>query len=103
MTAMFIDAVGMLPLNATWSLIGRIGVSYGRTLVNLKGSPTTILLSDNDRSERKVREKFGAGVVYNLSSAFTVRAEWEHYKMPDPLSTELFNVEAATLSILYHF
>jgi hypothetical protein len=50
-----------------------------------------------------VREKLGAGVDYNLSPAFTARAQWERYKMPDPFSDELFNVDTATLSLLYRF
>lgn len=103
MTGEFIDAVGMLPLNEKWSLIGRAGVNYGKTSASINGSPLTLIVSNNDKSESKVREKFGAGVDYNLNPAFTVRAEWERYKMPDPLSDELFNVNAATLSLLYRF
>jgi OOP family OmpA-OmpF porin len=103
MSAAFVDAVGILPLTQKWSLIGRAGVNYGRTSVNFIGSPITLINSSNDRSESKVREKFGAGVDYNLNPAFTVRAEWERYKMPDPFSDELLNVNTATLSLLYRF
>jgi OOP family OmpA-OmpF porin len=103
MSATFIDAVGLLPLNEKWSLTGRVGVNYGRTSANMNGSPITIIVSNNDKSEGKLREKFGAGVDYNLNPAITVRAEWERYKMPDPFSDELFNVNAATLSLLYRF
>ena len=103
MSAPFVDAVGTLPLNDKWSLIGRAGVAYGKTRASLNGSPTTILLSSNNKSENKVREKFGAGMGYNINAAFAIRAEWERYKMPDPLSNEVFNVDSATLSVLYHF
>jgi hypothetical protein len=71
--------------------------------VDFTGSPITLIVANSDKTESKVREKFGAGVGYNLNSAFAVRAEWERYKMPDPLSDELFNVDAATLSVLYRF
>ena len=103
MSATFIDAVGVLPVTNNWSLIGRVGVNYGKTTVNSSGAPTSILISKNDRSASTVREKFGAGVDYNLNPAFTVRAEWERYKMPDPLSNALFSADSATLSLLYHF
>jgi OOP family OmpA-OmpF porin len=103
MSATFIDAVGSLPMNEKWSFIGRVGVSYNRVSADFIGSPITLVNSSNDRSESKVREKFGAGVDYNLNRAFTARAEWEHYKMPDPFSDELFNVNTATLSLLYRF
>ena len=103
MRATYVDAVGLFPVNDNWSLIGRVGVSYGRTSANLNGSPFTIIVSGNNRSDSLVRAKFGAGVDYNLNPAFTVRAEWERYKMPDPLSDEAIIVNAATLSLLYHF
>ena len=102
MTAAYIDAVGMFPLSAIWSLFGRVGAAYGRTDLNQSGS-VMLILSSNDQSESTVRAKFGAGVDYNLNPAFTVRAEWELYKMPDPLSTDLFDVNAATLSLIYRF
>jgi OOP family OmpA-OmpF porin len=95
MSAPFVDAVGTLPLDEKWSLIGRVGVAYARTSASdsLGGSI----------SETKLREKFGAGIDYNLNSAFTVRAEWENYRMPDPLTGGSFRVNAAVLSALFHF
>ena len=103
MSAAFIDAVGVLPVTDKWSLIGRVGVSYNRVTTDFNGSPNMFAISSNDTTETKVREKFGAGVDYKLNPAFTARAEWERYKMPDPFSTELFNVDTATLSLLYRF
>jgi len=103
MSAAFIDAVGLLPVNEKWSFIGRLGVSYNSVHADFNGAPVTFIVSSNDKTENKVREKFGAGIDYNYNPTFTVRAEWEHYKMPDPLSSELFNVNAGTLSLLLHF
>ncbi len=104
MSATFIDAVGILPFAEQWSLIGRLGVAYGRTSASFNGSPFTLIGSSDDSSESKVREKFGAGVDYSPTPKFTVRAEWERYKMPDPLSDDdTFNADAATLSFLFRF
>lgn len=103
MSAVYIDAVGSLPLNEKWSLIGRVGAAYGRTNVSVSGNPLTLVLSSSEESKSSVRAKFGAGVDYNLNPAFTVRAEWEFYQLPDPLSSELVDVNAATLSLLYRF
>lgn len=103
MSAVFVDALGMLPLNDKWSLLGRVGVSYSRVSANVKGSPLTLAISNNDKSESKIHEKFGAGVDYNLTPVFTVRAEWERYKMSDPLGDGTLHVDAALLSVLYHF
>lgn len=103
MSAWFVDAVGMYPLGEKWSLVGRLGVSYSRTSVNADGNPITLLASSNDKVDNSVQPKFGAGLDYHFSPAFTGRLEWERYKMPDPLSDEKFNVDAATLSVLFHF
>ena len=103
MTAFFIDAVGSLPMNEKLSLFGRVGVSYNRVNADFRGRPITFIVSSNDKSETKVREKFGAGVGYSLNSMFSVRAEWERYRMPDPFSDEQYKVDTATLSLLYHF
>jgi OOP family OmpA-OmpF porin len=103
MSAWFVDAVGMFPLGEKWSLLGRLGVSYNRTSVNADGNPITLLASSNDKVDNSVQPKFGAGLDYHFSPAFTGRLEWERYKMPDPLSDEKFNVDAATISVLFHF
>ena len=103
MYSAFIDALGRIPLNAKWSLIGRVGASYNRVRVDLIGSPITIIASSAQKSETNFAEKFGAGVEYNFSSEFAGRLEWERYKMPDPLSNETFHVDVAMLSLLYHF
>ncbi len=103
MSAAFIDAVGLFPVTDKWSLLGRLGVSYNRVTTDLNGSPITFVISSNDQKETKVREKFGAGVDYMLNPAFTARVEWERYKMPDPFSDEMFNVDTAMLSLLYRF
>jgi OOP family OmpA-OmpF porin len=90
-----VDAVGTLPLDEKWSLIGRVGIAYARASASSSFGVGT--------SETKLREKFGAGVDYNFNSAFTVRAEWENYRMPDPLTDSSFRINAAVLSGLFHF
>jgi OOP family OmpA-OmpF porin len=103
MSAWFIDAVGMYPLSDKWSLLGRLGVSYSRVSASTSGEPLNLLVSSNDKTDNVVREKFGAGLNYNFSPAFTGRAEWERYKMPDPFSSDTYNVDAATVSVLFRF
>jgi len=103
MSAAFIDAVGMFPLGEKWSLLGRVGASYNRVSADFSGSPYTIVASNNDENESEVKVKVGAGIGYAMSAAFTARLEWERYKMPDPLSDETFDVDTATLSLLYRF
>jgi OmpA-OmpF porin, OOP family len=103
MTAPYIDAVGILPLGEKWALSGRIGVAYTRTSVDMNGSPLTFVVADSDKSDNKLREKLGAGVEYNLTARATVRAAWDHYKAPDPLSDDSFNVDVGSVSVLFRF
>lgn len=64
----FIDAVGTLPLNPQWSLLGRLGV------VNAK-------VSGPAGSDRDIGAKGGLGVQYNFSERVAVRGEWERYQL----------------------
>ncbi len=91
MSAPFLDVVGSMPLNDAWSLFARAGVTYARAAV------------DQGPSESKIREKFGAGVGYNFTPTIAVRAEWENYRLPDPLSTGNFRVNSAVVSGLLRF
>ena len=103
MSGPFVDAVGILPLNDKWSLFGRIGVSNTKTSADIAGAPLTLIISSDDLSETKLSEKFGAGVDYNVNAEFGMRAEWERYKAPDPLSNEVLDVDMATVSFVYRF
>lgn len=91
MTAPYLDVIGSVPLNDAWSLFARAGVTYARVAVD--GGP----------SETKIREKFGAGIGYNFTPVVGIRAEWENYRMPDPLGDGNFRVNAAVISALYRF
>lgn len=103
MSAPFVDAVLSMPFGNYLSIFGHIGVSYTETKADISGAPLTLLLTNSDKSESKVYEKFGAGVEYNVIPEFTIRGEWERYKAPDPLSDDTIDVDAATLSFLYRF
>lgn len=103
MTGVFADAVGIMPLGPKWALLGRVGVNAGRTSAKLDGDPLTIITSGDNREKTKVREKFGLGAQYAFTPSLTLRAEWERYKMPDPFSDDLIDVDSATAALLYHF
>lgn len=103
MSAPFIDAVAILPFGNYLSLFGHVGVSYTETKADISGSPLTLILANSEKSESKAFEKFGAGIEYNVIPEFSIRAEWERYKAPDPLSDENIDIDAATLSFLYRF
>lgn len=103
MRSFFVDGVGTLPLGEKWNLFGRLGLSYNKVSSDFEGQPLTLLISDNDKSKNKFGVKFGAGAGYNLTSAIALRAEWEEYRMPDPLSGKKFSEDVFSLSALFSF
>jgi OOP family OmpA-OmpF porin len=64
----FVDAVGILPLNNQWSLLGRAGVAH--MAIN---TPT----GDDGGNGLKV----GLGAEYALSKTMAIRGEWERYPL----------------------
>jgi OOP family OmpA-OmpF porin len=65
----FLDAVGVLPLDNNWSLLGRAGV------VNVKTITST---ADSDRGWGT---KIGLGAQYQLTKSLALRGEWERYRL----------------------
>jgi OmpA-OmpF porin, OOP family len=65
--AVFLDAVGSLPLSDRWSVLGRIGVAQ----VNANTS-----FGDDSGNGLKV----GLGAQYSLSNKVAIRGEWERYQ-----------------------
>lgn len=103
MSALYVDAVGKFPIDPRWSLLGRIGVSAGQTRVGFDGDPLTLLVPSRDADETDYKVKFGAGFEYNMTDVWTLRVEWDRWKMPDPLSSDDIKVDAAAASVLYRF
>lgn len=65
--SVFLDAVGIAPLNDKWSLLGRVGVAH----VNLD-------TSTGDASGHGL--KLGLGAQYALGHDMALRGEWERYR-----------------------
>ena len=64
----FVDAVGIMPLNPQWSLLGRVGVAHMQV-----NTPT----GDDGGNGMKV----GLGAEYALSKTVALRGEWERYEL----------------------
>jgi OmpA-OmpF porin, OOP family len=64
----FLDGVGTLPLNADWSVLGRIGLADMKTVTTLG-------------SDRGTALKTGLGVQYQLNKSVALRGEWERYRL----------------------
>lgn len=90
-----LDLVGTLPLAGRLSAIGRIGAQYASARDTFSGGGAVTVLNQNP-SKRAANYKFGAGLQYEISPAFLVRAEAERYRINDAVGNhgdvDLFSV-----------
>jgi OOP family OmpA-OmpF porin len=64
--AEYIDGIGLLPLNASWSLLGSIGAA-------------NVHIDTSNGDDRGPALKLGLGAEYSLSKAVALRGEYENY------------------------
>lgn len=76
--AVFVDAVGILPLNDSFSVFGKAGAAYTHTKIKVTGSWAGFVDSASE-SDNEVVPKLGLGAEYNFTKSVAVRAEYEHY------------------------
>lgn len=76
--AVFIDAVGMLPLTPEFSMFGKVGAAYARTKTHASMTFLGERLSGSD-SDSEYVPKAGFGAEYALTKTVALRAEYERY------------------------
>src|SRR5262245_13175936 len=86
-------AVGILPLEAGWSLFGKAGVARTETKV---GAPF-----DSSDSENGVLA--GAGVMYDFNRTLFAKAGWDHYDKAGTDATGDGHVDLYSLGVGYRF
>ena len=64
----FVDAVGMLPLNPQWKLLGRLGLAH-----------MSVNTPSGDDGGNGL--KLGLGAEYALTKTVAIRGEWERYQL----------------------
>ena len=84
----FLDAVGILPMNDQWSLLGRLGWAH-----------VALATSKGDAGGGTL--KLGAGAQYALTSTVALRGEWERYR-PDVFGTRA-NVDQYSVGVRVGF
>ncbi len=77
-----LDLVGTVPLTGGLSAIGRVGAQYANARDTFSGSGAVSVLNPSP-SKRAANYKFGAGLQYEISPTFVVRAEAERYRIND--------------------
>jgi OOP family OmpA-OmpF porin len=77
-----LDLVGTLPVVGGLSVIGRVGAQYAYARDTFSGSGAVSVLNTSP-SKHAANYKFGAGLQYEVTPAFLVRAEAERYRIND--------------------
>jgi OOP family OmpA-OmpF porin len=103
MRGLNLDLVGSLPLTERLSLLGRAGVVYAQSRGSFgAGGAVTNPYGMTSSSENDVGFKLGAGIAWQMSPAWQLRAEVERYRINDSVGNK-GNVDVASISLVYRF
>ena len=96
-----LDLVGTLPLTERLSAIARVGGQYASTRDTFTGGGAVTVLNPNP-SARSFNAKVGAGLQYEFSRSFLMRAEAERYRINDAVGNR-GDVNMYSLSLVFPF
>ena len=98
-----VDLVGILPLQNNFSIFGRIGAFFSESRLTASATAPLVVTRTNAK-ERETNLKVGAGVQYDFTPAFGLRAEWERYANVGKSTTSgELDVDLFSLGLLYRF
>ena len=96
-----LDLVGTLPLTGGLSLIGRVGAQASSARDKFSGTGAVNVLNPNP-SKRAASYKLGAGLQYEVSPSFLVRAEGERYRINDAVGNR-GDINMVSVSLVFPF
>lgn len=96
-----VDLVGSLPITEKFSAFGRVGATYARTKGTFAGTGAVIVTNPSP-SDRDLNYKFGAGLQYDFTPRFGIRAEAERYRVSDAVSGR-DNVDLFSVGLVWRF
>lgn len=95
------DAVLSLPLTEKFSVFGRAGLAYAEAKDSFSGTGGVNVLNPNP-SKRAANFKYGAGVQYDFTKSFGMRAEAERYRVNDAINNK-GDIDLLSLGVLLRF
>lgn len=96
-----LDLVGILPVTERFSAFARVGVTQNESDTRF-GSNGLIATEAYNSDDNYTKHKFGVGLQYDLSAAFTIRLEAERYRMDD-LVGNIGDLDLYSLGLVYRF
>jgi OOP family OmpA-OmpF porin len=97
-----LDLVGMFPLTENLSGFGRVGMNYNQVKDTFSNSGSVAARADATPSKDALNYKLGAGLQYDFTKAFAMRAEVERYRVNDAVGST-GDIDLVSVGLVYHF
>jgi len=95
------NLVGTMPLSDNFSVFAKAGGHTARTQGAFTGSGTVVVLNANP-STRKTNFNAGVGMQYSFNPSFQMRAEFERFRVDNPVG-DTGAVNLATIGLIFPF
>ena len=96
-----LDLVGSLPFSERFSAFGKVGLNYAHTKDNFSSTGAVVVTNANP-SASGLNYKFGVGLQYALSEAWSLRGELERYRVKDGIGNR-GHIDMASIGLVYRF
>lgn len=96
-----LDAIGILPINDSFSAFGRIGLQSSETKLSLSGTGAIVVLIP-ELKKRETNVKVGLGMQFDFNKNVGVRGEWERYRVSDGFTGKA-NIDLFSLGMVVRF
>lgn len=103
MRGLSLDAVGTLPIGERFSLLGRIGMAHTRTRGSFGATGAVRMpYPSTSTSDSSTGLKLGVGAAWQLTNAWSVRAEVERLRIDDTVGNK-GHVDLMSVGLVYRF
>lgn len=99
---LFLDAVGIIPLQNNFSLFGRLGIYSMKTEVRATASSGAVTASASESSTDSDLH-WGIGAGYDFNKNVAARLEWERFKDVGDNNTGEGDVDLLSVGLVYKF
>jgi OOP family OmpA-OmpF porin len=90
-----------VPFTENFSAFGRVGVTRAEAKDAFSGTGAVTVLNPGP-TERATNVKYGAGLQYDFTKSFGMRAELERYRINDAVGNK-GDIDLASIGVLYRF
>ncbi len=96
-----LDLVLNVPFTERFSAFARVGAAHANAKDTFVATGAVLVTNPNP-SERSTNVKFGAGLQYDFTKSFGMRAEVERYRINDAVGNK-GDIDLASLGVLFRF